>query len=682
MTNKTNRNSMELQPTRCHKRFSFVFSALVTLLLMCHSVAYSQSGQLVRTMEELQRAISEARSGDVILMANGIWRDADIDFSARGNAGDSIRLQAQTPGKVILTGNSNIRIRGEYLVVDGLWFRDPSPERDGNVVEISGAHNRLTNTAIVDFNVDDHMVRDFYVLLNGRHHRVDHNYLVGKTNNGSTIMVRGEENHNRIDHNYFARPYFGWRGESITLGASPTYRDPFYTTVEYNLFENADGEMEIISNKSRSNTYRYNTFLRSAGTISLRLGGEIRIEGNFFIGDEKSGTGGIRVVGDDNVIINNYFEGLRSDKFARSPASEVISVHRGTSPGGTPIEAGVKCDLCDHPDPGGCEECENLHRAFTSEYPRVENLLIAFNTFVNNLGPAVNLGSYVEMGWVEDWLGDIGKYVPKGSRIAHNVVARNDRLRNASVTHLEPRLYFEDGGAVDTEWEGNLFYQGFREYWKPDVQEQDPKLKWDSEHQIWGLAGDSPARSAAPDSYRNLMPDDILGRPRGAAMDIGAVAYSEKPALRKPLTAFDVGPSWFPHERLRIRLDEQDLDISGQIELLQRGSDGQIISADMDIIGDIELRSPSGAEELVGFSIVLDGDIIYQASKWPRRDLLVDMSGFKVPEAFDEGDVGFHPTMARRLMEGYHTMRIAAEYRRADESVHTLTRSSVIRFKY
>ncbi|MEO0875758.1 MAG: chondroitinase-B domain-containing protein, partial [Bacteroidota bacterium] len=45
-----------------------------------------------------------------------------------------------------------------------------------------------------------------------------------------------------------------------------------YTIVEHNLFEDCDGDPEIVSVKSCDNIIRHNTFLASYGTLSLRHG--------------------------------------------------------------------------------------------------------------------------------------------------------------------------------------------------------------------------------------------------------------------------------------------------------------------------------------------------------------------------------------------------------------------------
>jgi len=80
------------------------------------------------------------------------------------------------------------------------------------------------------------------------------------------------------------------------------------TTVEYCYFTGCNGDDEIISNKSKGNVFRYNTFENNPiSQMVLRHGDGAVVYGNFFL----NGKGGIRVrEGEKHVIFNNYFEGL------------------------------------------------------------------------------------------------------------------------------------------------------------------------------------------------------------------------------------------------------------------------------------------------------------------------------------------------------------------------------------
>ena len=109
------------------------------------------------------------------------------------------------------------------------------------------------------------------------------------------------------------------------------------TLVESNLFDRCDGEIEIISSKSCENIYRFNTFLDCAGMLTLRHGNRCRVEGNFFLGHHKKGSGGIRIIGEDHIIINNYIEGIEKGGFwitsgiVNSPLNGVNSPPHGVN---------------------------------------------------------------------------------------------------------------------------------------------------------------------------------------------------------------------------------------------------------------------------------------------------------------------------------------------------------------
>lgn len=279
---------------------------------------------LVRTVAEFREAVWYAQPGDTITMANGIWHDADLVIDADGAKGDSITVRAETPGKVILTGQSSLHIGGQYLKVEGLWFHRGALDR-GHVIafrtERAAHHSRITNCAVTEFNPDNWLLQYKWVSLYGTHNRVDHCYFAGKTHDGATLVVwledppADEPNYHRIDHNHFGhRPELGKNGgETIRIGTSKRSMQDSYTVVEHNLFERTNGEHEIISNKSGHNTYRHNTFLEAQGALTLRHGNHATIRENWFLGRGKPGTGGVRVIGEDHLVTHNYFSELEGD---------------------------------------------------------------------------------------------------------------------------------------------------------------------------------------------------------------------------------------------------------------------------------------------------------------------------------------------------------------------------------
>ena len=303
----------------------------ITLILACVLAltlwACQDEELIVRDVSQLVQAIKSAQPGQNIVMADGIWSDIEILFEAEGLADKPIRLSAKTPGKVIISGQSNLTLAGNYLQVEGLVFRDGySPT--GNVIsfrknkEKVANHSRVTQVVIDRFNKPERFEADIWVALFGKNNRFDHNHLVGKMNQGVTLAVRlddesGRENHHKIDHNYFGpRPVLGSNGgETIRVGTSHYSLTDSYTRITNNVFDQCDGEVEIISIKSGANEISGNLFLESAGTLTLRHGNGNLVENNVFIGNEKPHTGGIRVINADHIIRNNYLQGLTGYRF-------------------------------------------------------------------------------------------------------------------------------------------------------------------------------------------------------------------------------------------------------------------------------------------------------------------------------------------------------------------------------
>ncbi|MCX6908693.1 MAG: polysaccharide lyase 6 family protein [Verrucomicrobia bacterium] len=268
---------------------------------------------------QLAAAVRRAWPGDSIVMADGVWKDAEIVFTAKGSAQKPVTLRARTPGKVVLTGQSRLHMGGSHLVVDGLWFKDGFV-KSGSVIEFRGnpktlaSQCRLTNCAITDYNPPERATDYKWCSLYGQNNRVDHCYFAGKTHVGTMLVVWvGEQpDQHRIDHNHFGpRPPLGENGgETIRVGTSEVSMNASRTTVEDNLFEHCNGEVEIISNKSCENVYRRNTFRECAGTLTLRHGNRCEVYDNVFIGNSKKHTGGVRIIGEDHRVFRNHFLNL------------------------------------------------------------------------------------------------------------------------------------------------------------------------------------------------------------------------------------------------------------------------------------------------------------------------------------------------------------------------------------
>lgn len=283
---------------------------------------------VVETQDDYSAAMKLVQPGDMIVLANGTWKDFDLVLEAEGTAERPIYLVAEDPGSVILSGQSSLRIGGRHLIVSGLVFRDgytPRNEvisfrRDSDTLAFN---SRVTRTVIENYNNPDRAQRDTWVVMYGQNNEFDHNHLSGKLNSGPTMTVRlntedSQNNNHRIHHNYFGpRPVFGSNGgETLRIGTSHYSLTTSGTLVESNYFDRCSGEVEIISNKSGGNIYRGNTFNESRGTLTLRHGNDTLVENNLFDGNNAPYTGGVRVINARQTVRNNMFRNLNGERFS------------------------------------------------------------------------------------------------------------------------------------------------------------------------------------------------------------------------------------------------------------------------------------------------------------------------------------------------------------------------------
>jgi poly(beta-D-mannuronate) lyase len=98
-------------------------------------------------------------------------------------------------------------------------------------------------------------------------------------------------------------------GEDIRAGDSKTSFTRGFNVFEYNYFDDHRNEPEVISNKSCDNIYRFNTFNNCDGALVLRHGNRCLVYGNYINGKTGRGySGGIRIIGEDHTVFNNYLE--------------------------------------------------------------------------------------------------------------------------------------------------------------------------------------------------------------------------------------------------------------------------------------------------------------------------------------------------------------------------------------
>lgn len=309
------------------------------LLPICLLATFSLYAKniLVKNIEDLKKANKEAKPGDIISLQNGEWNNVTIELDCTGTALQPIVFKAQTAGKVLITGHSNLLIGGEHITVDGLYF---TKGYAGNTAVIQfrngkknvANHCRVTNTVIDGFNNPQRLEENNWVLFYGKNNRLDHCTIQDKQNMGVTIAVilddeRSRENFHSIDHNYFGFriPLGSNGGETIRVGVSQHCEFNSNTQIVNNFFEHCDGETEIVSIKSGANTLRNNLFKECSGSLVLRHGNNNIVENNIFLGNGKDGSGGVRVINKGQWVVNNLFYQLRGSGF-RSPLAVMNGV--------------------------------------------------------------------------------------------------------------------------------------------------------------------------------------------------------------------------------------------------------------------------------------------------------------------------------------------------------------------
>lgn len=272
---------------------------------------------IAASLSTLNSLLTGASPGQTIAMASGTWSNAVITFTADGTSAAPITLRAAIPGQVFLSGQSQITVKGDWLDVDGLYFKDGYTASLATAVKVEGDHDRITNCTLLDYSPSTG--KHSWVTLNGAYDRVDHCYFEGKRGSGTLLLVLRDtttpEDYHQIDHNVFydvTNDNTADPGETIRVGTSTA--DPStdsYTLIQSNYFEACNGDAEIISTKASHCTIDDNTFVDSEGSVSLREGTDGTVSNNVILvtaGDPA--CGGIRLSDENHVVTNNYVEGI------------------------------------------------------------------------------------------------------------------------------------------------------------------------------------------------------------------------------------------------------------------------------------------------------------------------------------------------------------------------------------
>ncbi len=322
---------------------------LLSVCLVISSVALNARSIRVNNVAQYNIHVKALVAGDSIVLANGVWNDAQLIFKGKGEQGKYIYLTAETPGNVTLEGESCLQLSGEWLYVFGLVFvNGHSPRKtviDFRTSSKDFAYNCiLTNCVIDNFNQQLKTSADHWVGLWGKNNTVEYCYFGGKTNEGTTFVIWPDDINSTNNRHFVFRNYFGYRpplgvngGESIRIGTSQVCSNNSGSVIEGNYFERCNGEAEIISNKSGGNEFLNNTFFECEGSLTLRHGNRALVAGNWFIGNGKANTGGVRIINEGHQIFNNFFYRLRGEEF-RSAIAIMNAIPNSPPSGYAPVK--------------------------------------------------------------------------------------------------------------------------------------------------------------------------------------------------------------------------------------------------------------------------------------------------------------------------------------------------------
>ena len=261
-------------------------------------------------LDKFESIQSKLKAGDIVLIEDGTYSNINLNISTKGAFDKRITIKAKNPGKVILTGKIILKIAGTFTTVANFVFKDGGLS---NGIKIQGTGNRLTGCDI-SLNKSDGSV----VVIRDQNNRIDHCIFHDYSMAGVWLCLErsdSSENYALIDHNIFKNraPGSGNGFETIRLGTSGDSLSNSKSMVVQNLFENCDGEIETVSNKSSQNIIYKNTLKTSAGTLCLRHGNGSIVATNKVEQNNKKESGGIRVVaGEDHIVFNNLITSVNN----------------------------------------------------------------------------------------------------------------------------------------------------------------------------------------------------------------------------------------------------------------------------------------------------------------------------------------------------------------------------------
>jgi poly(beta-D-mannuronate) lyase len=444
----------------------------------------------MNSLSDLVTKVSEAQPGDIFTLPDGVYGGDVCQITARGTADQPIVIRAKNIGKTVI--QAPISIQGDYIHLVGFHLAKKAN------IEIRGTGCRVSRCVMNDVQVG----KWIRVFPESQKIEIDRCRFQNKTINlaeprGCQLMqinVRNQGENHHIHHNHFVdipegKTNNGYETLQLITEGNPFDPEPGAcgTLIEYNLFERCNGEAEVISVKSNNNILRRNTFRDCRGGLVLRHGDGNTVSESFFLGDKEPRAGGVRLQGEDQVVVNNTFRSLGAYGVAMMD--------------GTP----------DH------------------LYIRTERALIAFNTFAG-CSPALVIGQ------------NHSKH-PNGTPPKDCVIANNAFILatpDAQEANLKTVKLVQDDEPVDWKWEGNVTDGELGMPARKGIETGQPDLTR-LPNGVVTPTEKSVLIKGAKGKYPNIT-NDVLGHSRGRRKTIGCVEIPSQVEDGGPVTMTDVGP--------------------------------------------------------------------------------------------------------------------------------------------
>jgi poly(beta-D-mannuronate) lyase len=424
---------------------------ILIFLLLFSATVISQTTHNITNPDQLAGLTLGA--GDTVILADGTYTsDERIKFSpTTGTTALPITFKSATPGGVKFTGGLKMSIGGDYVIVDGFHWQGGYGA--SNFIEFRDGSNyanysKIQNCAIDGLTVHPNdlevgtSVKHKWIVLYGTHNTVTNCSFMNKSNAGVMILVElqynAEDNPcttvgHTISNNYFYKYAKtdtsltnAGDSETIRLGASGEQNVNNNTTVKNNYFVEADGENEIITNKSKNNIFINNTFRRCRGSLVLRHGSNALVDGNYFLGENVEGTGGIRITDSNHTITNNYIQDCIN-------VNSQAQWNNGITFLGGGDNNAVACDAT----------------GTTNGYQKIENINLSNNTIINTNAPLyynIAKGSNDPTGIVEHNL----IYFTDGNSNLTDVITGNYASLGTALTYAGNVYTGTDLGVTNT----------------------------------------------------------------------------------------------------------------------------------------------------------------------------------------------------------------------------------------